>query len=200
MMIDRRNVGNEPIICLSLGKSLTVFHLASVNVVANAREVGMDGLIRMPLLEETLHIGAVCTVQSVLGIFATLFLSRPGEGALKVELAFAAHVTLSLLDKIAEVDFWVSIHRRSDRVSVEVELFQIANSHVVLHGVISVDLCSWMRRVAAYEHIKDDLVLFVASINALVDCTGDIHVDDGSTVHEGAHTPDMVREHAWDRC
>ena len=171
-----------------------------MEIVTDFRELATDGLVQIPLLDEALDVSTIGAVEGILRVFAALFLSGPSECTVKVELVHSAEVASSLLDQVAKGHVRVRVHRRCDRVCIEVVGAEVTDAHVVVKGVTNFCLDIWGRRVATDEHIHNDLGLFIAGLEALVDSARSIDVVDGATIHKGAHTPAMVRKDEGDRC
>ena len=140
----------------------------------------------------TLHPGIKCGVHLVLpnlkkvfGVLATCFLQAPRRRVVEVELI--VNMTMNVVATLhvdAKVDLGEGGQSSLNRVRAVVVVLIIPPVQEIVNGITSDRLLWVVAGIDDGERIKDDVVLFVAHVEALLYCRLQIDVLNGATVHQ----------------
>ena len=167
-------------------------------VVAEVGELFAVVFALHPVLDSLCDILSA-EIEHLLCILAPNLLKAPGRRVVEVQLAnVAALVHVVLLDEVTDVNVWVRVELTLDRVQVGVKPVDMKGIHVVMDSLANSCRASLISPSVADEDIKDNLIFWIAFVEAIVDSAVDVHVPNSTSVHVNCPFEVLRLKDCWD--
>ena len=130
------------------------------------RVLFLELLAIVPLLKRLMHV-VLANLKHSFGIGATCLLQAPGRGVVEAETA-GARARVLLLEVVAHLETREGLSLTPEGIAAIVVAANALGLHPVLCGVLS-SLRARLGSVATDHHVKDDVLVRVNDLHALVD-------------------------------